>query len=181
MRARGLPFDSSVSGAGSQQAIADRAAALDFVSHSPLHTERLGERLGRLLGPGDVVALWGELGVGKTQVAKGIALGLGVAAPATSPTFVVVNEYDARVPMYHVDLYRMSGTDDLRSVGWEEYLDLGGVVVIEWPDRLGEALPEERVDLFLEHLTDTKRRVRLEAHGERARGVLAEVASALGA
>lgn len=153
--------------------------ALDLVSHSSLYTERLGERLGAALRPGDVIALWGELGTGKTVLARGIARGLGVAGPVSSPTFVVVNEYEGPVPMYHVDFYRLD-PGELDSVGWEEYLHLGGVVVIEWPDRAVSSLPPERLDLELEHIGDTKRRVRLEPHGKRAQEVVEVIATALG-
>lgn len=154
-------------------------APVDFISHSTLHTERLGERLGASARPGDVFALWGELGVGKTVLAKGLARGLGVSGPVTSPTFVLVHEYDGPVPLYHVDFYRLDAKD-LPGVGWEEYLELGGVVVIEWPDRGAAALPRERLDITLEHVAQTKRRVRLEPHGRRAEELAAAVAGAFG-
>jgi len=145
------------------------ASSVDFVSHSSLHTERVGERIAKLARGGDVIALWGELGAGKTVLTKGIASGLGLdAADVTSPTFIILHEhYGGRLPLYHLDLYRLEG-QDLGSTGWEETLDAGGVTVIEWPDRAGTALPPERVDVTLEHIADTKRRIVLRPHGPRA-------------
>ncbi len=153
---------------------------IDLVSHSSLHTERLGERLGRSARPGDVFALWGELGVGKTVFVRGLARGMGVAGPVSSPTFVLVNEYDGAVPLYHVDFFRLDPSQ-LGNVGWEEYLDLGGVVAIEWPDRASAALPEHRLDVRLQHVAESKRAIRLEAQGTRARQLLEVVSDALGA
>lgn len=154
--------------------------AVDLISHSSLYTERFGERLGAAARPGDVVALWGELGSGKTVLAKGIARGLGVSGPVTSPTFVIVNEYAGPVPMFHVDFYRL-GPEQLGTVGWEEYLELGGVVVIEWADRAAGALPEQRLDVHLAHVADTKRAIRLEPHGRRAEELAGAIADAFGA
>lgn len=154
--------------------------AVDLISHSSLYTERLGERLGAAARPGDIIALWGELGSGKTVLAKGIARGMGVNGRVTSPTFVIVNEYEGSVPMFHLDFYRL-GPEQLASVGWEDYLELGGVVVIEWADRVAGALPEPRLDIHLAHVADTKRAIRLEPHGRRAEELAGAIADALGA
>lgn len=153
--------------------------AIDLISHSSLHTERLGERLGQGLRAGDVVALWGELGSGKTVLARGIARGLGSSDPVTSPTFLLAHEYGGRIPMFHLDFYRLR-PDQLDSLGWDEYLGLGGVVVIEWPDRAADALPLERLDIRIDHVADTKRRILLEARGARARELLEGVGDAFG-
>jgi tRNA threonylcarbamoyladenosine biosynthesis protein TsaE len=152
----------------SDRAPADRAT-IDLVSHSSLHTERLGERIAAHIGPGDVVALWGELGTGKTVLARGIAIGLGIDEDSvTSPTFIILHEhFGGRLPLYHLDLYRL-GAGDLGSTGWEETLDAGGVTVIEWPDRAGDALPPDRIDVHLAHVADTKRAVRIAATGPRS-------------
>lgn len=157
-------------------------APVDLVSHSSLHTERIGERLARLARPGDVLALWGELGAGKTQLTKGVAAGLGLeSGDISSPTFIILHEhYGGRMPLFHLDLYRLSG-QDLGSTGWEETLDGGGITVIEWPDRAGAALPEDRVDIRLEHIADTKRRVVLSATGPRSTQLLEEFHDSLGA
>lgn len=156
---------------------------LDLVSHSSLHTERLGERLGQAARPGDVIALWGELGAGKTVLARGVASGLGIdPEEVTSPTFIILHEHVmGRMPLFHLDLYRLS-TPDLATTGWQETLESGGVTVIEWPDRAGDELPADRLDVRLEHIAETKRRVVLEATGPRSRalleGVQAHVAGA---
>jgi len=151
-------------------------ATIDLVSHSSLHTERLGERLGGLAGPNDVFALSGELGAGKTVLARGIAAGLGIEpAEITSPTFIILREHGGgRLPFFHLDLYRLEGAD-LTNTGWEEALDAGGVTVIEWPDRAGDALPDDRVDVRLEHIADTKRRVVFAATGPRSRHLVQEL------
>ena len=145
-------------------------ATIDLVSHSSLHTERLGERIAAHAAPGDVIALWGELGVGKTVLARGIAIGLGIDEDTvTSPTFIILHEhFGGRLPLYHLDLYRLDPSQ-LGSTGWEEALDAGGVTVIEWPDRAGDELPPDRVDVRLEHVAETKRKVTVEPTGPRSR------------
>lgn len=153
------------------------AGVVELVSHSSLHTERLGERLGALARPGDVLALWGALGAGKTVFVRGLARGMRVGGPVSSPTFVLVNEYEGEPPLYHVDFYRLAPAQ-LGNVGWEEYLDAGGVVAIEWPDRAGTSLPEDRLDIRIEHVADSKRAIRLEAHGARAEEMLGAIAGA---
>ena len=152
------------------------------MSQSSLHTERIGERLARLARPGDVLALWGELGAGKTVLTKGVAAGLGLdAGDVSSPTFIILHEhYGGRMPLFHLDLYRLEG-QDLGSTGWEEALDSGGITVIEWPDRAASALPADRLDIRLEHIADTKRRVLLGATGPRSRELLKEFHDSLGA
>ncbi|HLZ48762.1 MAG TPA: tRNA (adenosine(37)-N6)-threonylcarbamoyltransferase complex ATPase subunit type 1 TsaE [Candidatus Limnocylindria bacterium] len=144
--------------------------AIDLVSHSSLHTERLGERMAAHAQPGDVIALWGELGAGKTVLARGIAIGLGLDEESvTSPTFIILHEhFGGRLPLYHLDLYRLA-REQLGSTGWEEALESGGVTVIEWPDRAGDDLPPDRVDVHLEHVAETKRRVSIEPTGPRSR------------
>jgi tRNA threonylcarbamoyladenosine biosynthesis protein TsaE len=153
------------------------ASIVDIVTASAAETERLGEQLGRSVRSGDVVALWGELGSGKTVLTKGIARGAGAAGPVTSPTFVIAHEYEGGLPVYHLDFYRLR-TEDLPGVGWEEYLGLGGVVVIEWPDRVGGALPPERLDIRLEHAGESTRRIRISAAGARAHELLRAMSDA---
>lgn len=146
---------------------------IDLVSHSSLHTERLGERLAVHAEPGTVFALWGELGVGKTVLARGIAIGLGIDEESvTSPTFIILREhFGGRLPLYHLDLYRLVQSQ-LGSTGWEEAIDAGGVTVIEWPDRAGDELPPDRVDIRLEHVAETKRTVTIEPTGPRSRRIV---------
>ena len=135
-----------------------------------MHTERLGERLAAHAEPGDVIALWGELGAGKTVLTRGVAIGLGIDEETiTSPTFVILHEhFGGRLPLYHLDLYRLEQSQ-LGSTGWEDALEAGGVTVIEGPDRAGDELPADRVDVRLEHVAETKRRVTVEPTGPRSR------------
>jgi tRNA threonylcarbamoyladenosine biosynthesis protein TsaE len=158
------------------------AAALDLVSHSSLHTERLGERLGATARPNDVLALWGELGTGKTVLARGVAIGLGIEpTEISSPTFIIMREhFSGRLPLFHIDLYRLEGAD-LTNTGWEECLDAGGVTVIEWPDRAGDVLPEDRLDVRIERIAETKRRIVLAATGPRSAQLVEEVRASVAA
>ena len=151
-------------------------ASLDLVSHSSLHTERLGERLGRAARPNDVFALSGELGTGKTVLARGVAIGLGIdESDISSPTFIILRENGGgRLPFFHIDLYRLEGAD-LANTGWEECLEAGGVTVIEWPDRAGPLLPDDRLEVKLEHIADTKRRIVVSASGPRSTELVEEL------
>ena len=114
---------------------------MDYTTHSPRQTEQLGRAVGARLQPGELVAFYGGLGAGKTAFIRGLAAGLGIQEPVTSPTYTVVNEYlSGRVPLFHFDLYRLSGTDDLFDIGWEDYLQRGGVCAVEWSENAPEAL-----------------------------------------
>lgn len=125
---------------------------MEFWTNSPADTERLGQQLGKLLAPGQVVALQGPLGAGKTALIRGIARGLGVTEPVTSPTYTIVNEYSTgRVPLFHFDMYRLSGPEDLFDIGWEDYLERGGVCVVEWSERILDAL-ERPLSVRIERL-----------------------------
>jgi len=126
---------------------------------SPEETQLLAEQLGLLLEPGDVVALMGELGSGKTLFAQGLARGLEVPETfyITSPTFAIINEYPGRIPFYHLDLYRVSSVAEFSELGLEEILDGHGAVAIEWAERLGEDLPEERLEVRLKFKDETSR------------------------
>ncbi len=112
-----------------------------FVSNSPAETETIGERLAKRLRPGDVVAFTGTLGMGKTALTRGLARGLGCRARVTSPTFTIVNEYDGDVPLFHFDLYRLGSSDELYDIGWDDYLERGGVCAVEWSERAADTLP----------------------------------------
>lgn len=130
-------------------------------------TSALGTALGEVLDAGDVVALWGELGAGKTFLAGAIARGLGVRSsmPVTSPTFTLINEYDGRLHLYHLDLYRLGDPDEIETLPWREVLHGAGVAVIEWPERLGTWIPGERWDVLIEILGDFERRITVRAWG----------------
>jgi tRNA threonylcarbamoyladenosine biosynthesis protein TsaE len=130
-----------------------------LVSDSPEATTAAGERLGAQLGAGDVVALTGELGAGKTCFVQGLVRGLGVATPATSPTFVLVNEYRGRLPVHHVDVYRTQSLTELLDVGLEELLAGGGVTVVEWADRCEPLLPPRTIRVHIEGVGEEPRRI----------------------
>jgi tRNA threonylcarbamoyladenosine biosynthesis protein TsaE len=129
----------------------------------------LGRRIGQLLEAGDVVALWGELGAGKTLLPRGIAHGLGISPRVriTSPTFTFINEYDGRLHLYHLDLYRLTGADELETIPCREALFGTGVAVVEWPERLGSDLPAERWDIRLVISGDASRTITISARGTR--------------
>ena len=150
-----------------------KGSALDFFSHSPAQTRRFGAHLGALVEPGDVVLLHGDLGAGKTHFAQGIAEGLGITEPVRSPTFTLINEYDeGRIPLYHIDLYRLEGDEDIATIGIEEYFDADGLVVVEWPEKGEHWLPEDALHLFLTHFDERRRSLRVEAGGPRAEALL---------
>jgi tRNA threonylcarbamoyladenosine biosynthesis protein TsaE len=123
-----------------------------MTTHAAEETESVAAALGNVLRPGDLVVLSGELGAGKTTFAKGVARALGVVEPVTSPTFTIVQEYDASVPMAHVDVYRLVHMQELHDVGFEELLD-GRVVLVEWGETIARALPSDRIEVRLT-LTD---------------------------
>ena len=139
------------------------------VTRSGAETVELGARLGRLLAPGDFVALVGDLGAGKTQFAKGIAQGLEVdpGTPITSPTYNILNIYQGRLPLYHFDLYRLQG-EEVAELGFEEYFSGAGVCVVEWAERLAEETPEQVLTVSLGHAGAEERTVSFAARGSRA-------------
>ena len=137
-------------------------ATTTIVSASPEDTEVAGERLGRTLGPGDVVALTGELGAGKTCFVQGIARGVGVTTRPTSPTFVLVNEYRGRLPVHHVDAYRTNSVTELADLGLEEMIDGDAVTVIEWAEKAGPLLPKRTIHVHIEGVGDEPRTIRIE-------------------
>ena len=118
---------------------------MEYLSHSPEETEHIGEMLGRRLRPGTVVAYRGGLGMGKTAFTRGLARGLGCAGRVTSPTFTIVNEYDGATPLFHFDMYRLGSSDELFDIGWEDYLERGGVCVVEWSENVADALPSDAI------------------------------------
>ena len=122
---------------------------MECISHSEAETEALGRQLAGKLSPGSVVAYEGGLGMGKTAFTRGLARGLGCTGRVTSPTFTIVNEYEAPVPLFHFDLYRLSGPEDLFDIGWDDYLDRGGVCALEWSERVEGALPEDTVTVTI--------------------------------
>jgi tRNA threonylcarbamoyladenosine biosynthesis protein TsaE len=135
------------------------AAAAEIVSTSAEATEAAGERLGQTLGPGAVVALTGELGAGKTCFVQGLVRGLGATVRATSPTFVLVNQYQGRVPIHHVDAYRTDSMTELIDLGLLDLMDGEGVTIIEWADKLTPLLPPEAIRVHIAGVGDEPRRI----------------------
>lgn len=132
-------------------------------------TIALGRRFGKKLWPGSVIALVGPLGGGKTTFVKGLAQGLGFrdADEVTSPTFVVLHQYQGRYPIFHLDLYRLEGLADVEEIGWDDFVSQGGVVVVEWARKVGGYLPKEYLEIGFELTGDSGRRITLLPQGER--------------
>jgi tRNA threonylcarbamoyladenosine biosynthesis protein TsaE len=149
----------------------------DFTSSSAAQTERLGVRLGELLKPRDVVCLSGELGAGKTLLARGVGRGWGAGARVTSPTFVLVNEYprlrDGCI-LYHIDCYRLETGPQIATVGFEDIFESDGAILIEWPERIERLLPADRLWVAMVYDTPTRRRMRFSAEGPRATELLTD-------
>lgn len=135
---------------------------MQYLTHGPEETEALGEKLAAVLQPGDVIAYYGDLGAGKTAFTRGVARGLGIDAPVTSPTYTIVNEYlQGRMPLFHFDMYRLESADDLFDIGWEDYLERGGLCAVEWSENVEEAL-EGAVRVHISRLNDTDRQITIE-------------------
>ena len=116
---------------------------MTVITKSPEQTELLGKKLAELLRPGDVIAYYGDLGAGKTAFTRGLAAGLGIREAVTSPTYTIVNEYlSGRMPLFHFDMYRLSSSDELFDIGWEDYLARGGVCAVEWSENVEDALTD---------------------------------------
>ena len=140
-------------------------AALTLASRSPEGTREIAARLASVAQAGDVVCLWGDLGAGKTVFAKGFGAGLDVRDTILSPSFVLMGEYAGRLPLFHIDLYRLATAREAFDGGLLDDRQATGVVLIEWPDRLGDALPPERLDVRIDGAADEPRTLRLEAYG----------------
>ena len=135
---------------------------MEFITHSPEETERVGAALGRVIPAGTVIAYEGDLGAGKTAFTRGLSRGLGCAEQVTSPTYTIVNEYlSGRCPLFHFDMYRLRSADDRWDIGWEDYLDRNGVCAVEWSENVREAL-EDPVIVRIEKLGIDQRRITLE-------------------
>ncbi len=141
------------------------AAPDDLVveTHDSSETRALGARLATVARPGDVLALHGDLGAGKTELAKGFGRGLGVTDTVASPSFILMAEHAGRVPFFHIDLYRLDGADAAVGAGLLDERESEGVTLIEWAERLGDELPAARLDVTIDVVDDTDRRIRLHA------------------
>ena len=135
---------------------------MEFITHSPEETEQLGAALGRKLNPGTILAYEGDLGAGKTAFTRGLARGLGAKDMVTSPTYTIVNEYlSGRMPLFHFDMYRLASSDDLWDIGWEDYLERGGVCAVEWSENAADAI-EGAIRVRIEKIGDESRRITIE-------------------
>lgn len=152
------------------------ALSYSLLTRSPEATQRVGALLGRLLRPGDVVMLLGPLGAGKTCLVQGIAHGLGITVPVTSPTFVLMNQYPGPTTLYHIDLYRIENVPEALDLGLDDYFYSGdGVCTVEWPDRAPAAMPLEYLEVAMQHEGEATRRLTFKATGERHGGLLREL------
>jgi len=135
---------------------------MEFFTDSPKETEKLGQALGAVLQPGTVLAYEGDLGAGKTAFTRGLARGLGAVEAVTSPTYTIVNEYlSGRMPLFHFDMYRLTSADDLWDIGWEDYLDRGGVCAVEWSENVAEAM-EDAIRVRIEKTGEESRKITIE-------------------
>lgn len=135
---------------------------MEYITNSPAETEAVGAALAKTLKPGTVIAYRGDLGAGKTAFTRGLAKGLGCDDTVTSPTYTIVNEYlSGRLPLFHFDMYRLRSAEDLWDIGWEDYLDRGGVCAVEWSENVEEAL-EHFILVNIEKLGDECRRITIE-------------------
>ena len=135
---------------------------MTYTTNSPAQTEALGAALAKVLEPGTVLAYRGDLGAGKTAFTRGLARGLGCTDLVTSPTYTIVNEYlGGRLPLFHFDMYRLASSDDLWDIGWEDYLDRGGICAVEWSENVDDAM-EGAIYITIEKLGEESRRITIE-------------------
>ncbi len=132
---------------------------MEFITNSPAQTEEVGKKLAEKLNPGTVIAYRGDLGAGKTAFTRGLARGLGILDPVTSPTYTIVNEYlGGRLPLFHFDMYRLGSADDLFDIGWDDYLERGGICAVEWSENVAEAM-ENPITVTIEKLGEESRKI----------------------
>ncbi|MGI5978175.1 MAG: tRNA (adenosine(37)-N6)-threonylcarbamoyltransferase complex ATPase subunit type 1 TsaE [Oscillospiraceae bacterium] len=135
---------------------------MEYTTHSEAETETLGETLAASLRPGSVVALYGDLGAGKTAFVRGMARGLKSPNRVTSPTFTIVNEYEGEIPLFHFDMYRLGGSDELFGIGWDDYLARGGVCVVEWSENVEDVFDGTEYRVSIDKLSENDRKVTVE-------------------
>ena len=139
---------------------------MEFITNTPLETEEVGRKLAAVLSPGTVIAYRGDLGAGKTAFTRGLARGLGITDPVTSPTYTIVNEYlSGRIPLFHFDMYRLTSGDDLFDIGWEDYLERGGVCAVEWSENVEDALGDNTLWVTIEKTGACSRKITVEGGG----------------
>ena len=146
----------------------DERVIMQYTTNSPEQTEEIGAALAKILTPGTVIAYRGDLGAGKTAFTRGLARGLGCGEIVTSPTYTIVNEYlSGRLPLFHFDMYRLGSADDLWDIGWEDYLERGGICAVEWSENVDDAM-EGSLRICIEKVTDTERKITIEGGGNYA-------------
>ncbi len=138
-------------------------------------TKDIGEKLGKLLRPNDILTLNGDLGAGKTTLTQSIAKGMGISEYITSPTFTIVQEYDGKPPLYHFDVYRITDEEEMYYIGFDEYLEKDGVCIIEWANLIKNILPKNRLDIELSYAEKEGRNMKLTAYGERYEDLVKEL------
>ncbi len=148
---------------------------LHFLSRNPEETQELGFRLGKLAEPGDIYILTGKLGAGKTTLTQGLARGLGITDNVMSPSFVLIRELKGRLPLHHIDLYRLDKIEEISELGLDEYLYGRGVSVIEWGEKAGGIVPEESLSIEINYVSDNEREIIIKANGARYRKLLQEL------
>lgn len=136
-----------------------------FITKSPEETESLAEQIAKTLEGTEMIAMFGDLGAGKTAFTRGLARGLGVDDGVSSPTFALVHEYSGKYPVYHFDMYRVTSWDDLYTTGFFDYMD-NGVMVIEWSENIVDFLPEIRINITIKHLSENEREITVEGAKE---------------
>ena len=168
-----MSHPSYASETASDSGLGTRDSGLVFRSGDPEETAALGRRIAAILEPGDTILLIGELGAGKTALTKAIAAGLGVTEEVSSPTFTLVNEYRGRIPVFHLDLYRLDDPAEAADLGFDDYLNAGGVVVVEWAEKAPGLWPEDHLCIEIERSGETARRLTLAPSGASVTGRLA--------
>jgi tRNA threonylcarbamoyladenosine biosynthesis protein TsaE len=134
---------------------------MEYISNSEAETSRIGSELASALEPGTVVAMYGDLGAGKTAFVRGMAQGLELDARVSSPTFTIVNEYLGRIPLFHFDMYRLADADELFEIGWEDYIQRGGICAVEWSENVEDAFYKDTIRVYIDKLGDTTRKIRI--------------------
>jgi tRNA threonylcarbamoyladenosine biosynthesis protein TsaE len=148
---------------------------LKLISHSPEQTQKFGVSLGELALPGDVFLLVGRLGTGKTCLTQGIAWGLGIKEYAASPSFILIRELYGRLPLYHIDLYRLDRIEEIEDLGLDDYLYAEGICVVEWAEKALNILPEEHLLIEISYLSDTERSFQFKPNGKRYQNIVAQL------
>ncbi len=150
-------------------------SSLELITHSPEQTQKLGKRIGELAQPGDIFLLVGNLGTGKTCLTQGIAWGLDIKEYALSPSFVIIRELHGRLPLYHIDLYRLDRIEESMDLGLDDYLYGSGVCVVEWAEKALSILPTEHLLIMVSYLSDTRRSFQLKPSGQRYRKIVTQL------